>query len=183
LVRSTNRVEEVVDEHISFAFLLIDLIKVLNFLEDRVVAQVKVLVELKTVKSFVSFHFSKSVFLVRALRNNGASLVNTGNSIAESVKLSQSSSRDFATPVVDISIRVNVSIFRVEILVADNVLSFSHEVCVEFSKDFGVGDLSSVEFTELPGGVGAPVVHAFGELILLSNIVDTDGDEVVVLNS
>ena len=60
--------------------------------------------------------------------------------------------------------------------------SLSHEVCVEFSKDFGVGDLSSVEFTELPSGVGAPVVLAFGEL-LLSNIVDTDSDEVVVLNS
>ena len=69
-------------------------------------------------------------------------------------------------------------------LVDDNALSFSKEVCVDLLEDSRVvGALvSSIELTELPGGIGAPEEVAC-ESLFLSNVVDSNGNKVVVFNA
>ena len=69
-------------------------------------------------------------------------------------------------------------------LVDDNALSFSKEVCVDLLEDSRVvGALvSSIELTELPGGIGAPEEVAFGE-VLLSDVIDANGHKIIVFNS
>lgn len=143
-----------------------------------VAVQVEILVELKAVKSFVSFHFSEGVLLVRALGYDLAVLINLSDGITKSIKLSQSSGRNFEV------ISNDVGIGRVASLINDNALSFSEEVCVDLLEDGReVGALvSSIELTELPGGIGAPEEVACGSLFL-SNVVDSNGNKIVVFNS
>jgi len=76
LVGVVDGVEEVVDEHISLEILLLFFVFVLQASEHGVAAEVKILVKFEPVESLVSLNFSKSVFLVRALRDNLAAVFN-----------------------------------------------------------------------------------------------------------
>jgi len=85
----------------------------------RVAAEIEILVELKAVNSFVSLHFSEGVLFERALRYDLAVAVDLGDGITKSIKLGQSSGRNFEV------ISNDVSVGRETLLVNDNTLSFS----------------------------------------------------------